>query len=333
MAIERKTVIFYDERHISHQTRKEDPCEIGERVELIKSVIENSNLDVIWCKPKVREPQVIYKTHLPAMLDSLKRYSGFAEPGDEIFTRYYAVGDSFRSTPITRGTYEQALLAACSAIDAGNMINNQVTKLTFSLSRPPGHHAGREFYHGFCFMNNAALAARTIRAKDQKVAILDFDIHHGDGTQDIFYNTGEVLFISLHVNPNFISSHTGFPNEQGEGKSKGMIVNMPLEAGISVGAYRKRFDEAINLLGNYKPNAIVVSAGFDAHKNDFPPGGESLTQLSDEDFGYLGEKLGTLDIPTCVVLEGGYNLKHLSDSVLAFLTSLEKRLIKRRKTL
>lgn len=330
MLKESRTFVVYDERHKNHQTRKSDPCEVSERIEAVKEALINSGLEIVWRKPEVYEHPLILKTHSKKMIEALRKYSILAELGDQIFTRFCR--DFTYSTPITRGTFGQAIISACCNIEAAGLIKTKTAKLTLSLSRPPGHHAGYDFYHGFCFFNNSALAARNLREKARKVAILDFDIHHCDGTQDIFYRTGEVLVISLHANPNLIFPHTGFVEEQGEGLGKGMIVNMPLEVGISAGKYKKRFDDAIKILDDFNPDALVLEAGFDGHRADFPPGGQPLTELSDEDFGYLGDRIGLLDIPTCVVFGGGYNLEHLPNSVLEFFTALENRLIKGRKT-
>lgn len=323
-----EAVILYDERHKLHQTRKDDPCENGDRVELVKKKIEASSLLFRWEKPSVSEQPLIFETHAPMMLRALQRYSSVAEPGDEIFTRYYAEGDYYHSTPITKGTYRQALISACCAIDASNFIARDETPLAISLSRPPGHHAGRNFYHGFCFINNAALAARTLYRDGFKTAILDFDVHHGDGTQDIFYSTGEALYVSIHLDPNNSFPATGFEHEQGEGKGLGLICNLPIEKGTSSETYKTIFDKALQIVRNFNPDAVVLSAGFDAHKDDYPPGGQSLTQLGDDDYGYLGYKIGTLKIPCCVVLEGGYNLKHLPLSVVNFLEELHPALLK-----
>lgn len=331
MLKETRTFVLYDERHKNHQTRKSDPCEVSERIETAREALIRSGIEIAWRKPEVCEHPLVFLTHSREMIDALRKYSSLAEPDDQIFTRFCR--DFTYSTPITRGTFNQAMISACCSIEAAELIKTKTAKLTLSLSRPPGHHAGHDFYHGFCFFNNSALAARNLREKAEKVAILDFDIHHCDGTQDIFYRTGEVLVISLHADPNLIFPHTGFAEDQGEELGKGMIVNIPLEVGISAGEYKKRFNGAIKILDDFRPDALVVEAGFDGHKTDFPPGGQPLTELSDEDFGHLGERIGSLDIPCCVVFGGGYNISHLPNSVLAFFTALENRLIKGRKTL
>lgn len=331
MSKETEIFVIYEEGHKAHQTRKTDPCEGDERVEVLREALEKSDLGIIWKKPKVYERPLILRTHSQRMIEALKRYSALAEQGDHIFTSFYK--DLLYSTPITYGTFKQALISASCSIEAAEVIRKGSTKLAFSLSRPPGHHAGREFYHGFCFINNAALAARNLKEKAGKVAILDFDIHHPDGTQDIFYNTGEVLLVSLHADPNLVFPYTGFQGEQGEGEGKGMIVNIPLEVGISAKGYKRKFDEAIKVITDYNPDAMIIEAGFDGHSADFPPGGKSLTELSEEDFSYIGDKIGSLDVPCCVILEGGYNLKYLPNSFLNFFCSLESRLIKGRKTI
>lgn len=331
MIKEADTAIVYHEGHNLHQTRPVDPCETGERVELIKAALESSGTGMSWVTPKVTEDPLIRETHDRNMLKALKSYSEMAVVGDRIFTSF--CHDSTFSTPITRGTYDQAVLSASCSLTASEMIRNKQALLTFSLSRPPGHHAGRDFYHGFCFINNGALAVRNLRQNPCKVAILDFDVHHCNGTQDIFYNTGEALVVSLHADPNQVFPNTGFANECGEGKGRGLIANLPFEVGISATRYLERLNEAIKLLSDYHPDVLVVEAGFDAHRADHAPGGSSLTELSEDSYGAIGSQIGSLDIPCCVILEGGYALKYLPDSFMAFFTALEQRLVKGRRSL
>lgn len=331
MSPEVKTYIVYDERHKNHMVRTVDPCESSERVEAVKDALLNSGLEIALKTPDITYHPLVYMTHSPLMIDDLKKYSDIAEPGDQIYTRFCR--DDSHSTPIQKGTFDQAMIAACSSIEAAELIKSCKAKLAFSLSRPPGHHAGYDFYHGFCYLNNAALAARNLLQVAKRVALIDFDIHHGDGTQNIFYKSGEVLFVSLHADPTIIFPMTGFANETGEGKGKGLVMNLPLDVGISASNYKMKFDIAIKTIEDYNPDVLVVDAGFDGHMADFPPGGEPLTQLTDMDYEYLGQKIGSLDVPSCVILEGGYNLNHLPDSVLHFFSSLNKRLIKGRKNI
>lgn len=330
MTAEAKAHVSYNPDHQTHSTRPIDPCEVSERVELIREALLASNISFDLVTPKFSDHPLIHMTHSEQMLETLKKFSSLAQPGDEIFTQFCA--DNSYSTPISRGTYEQALIAACASISASDSIKSGDTLLSFSLSRPPGHHAGYNFYHGFCFINNAAVAAKNLLEVSRKVAILDFDIHHPDGTQDIFYSSGDLLLLSLHSDPSTVFPMTGYANEQGEGKGKGLIVNIPLEIGISASAYKNSFKRAMGIIDDYNPDALVVSAGFDGHKEDYPPGGTKLTQLEVDDFGHLGHELGSLKVPACVVLEGGYNLDYLSQSVLVFFTSLNETLVKGKKT-
>lgn len=330
MEIEHDVFIVYDEKHAQHKTRKDDPCEIAERVDLVKNALLGSGLNIKVEAPNIYEHPLIKETHSPEMIELLQRYSDLLKVGDEAFTKFCS--DSAYSTPILKGTYDQAVLAASNSIHSSELLIQKKTKLAFSLSRPPGHHAGYDFYHGFCFINNAALAARNLRNAGAKVAVLDFDIHHGDGTQDIFFNSGEALFVSVHADPSVAFPFTGFPEEIGEGLGKGLIVNIPVDIGVSTDRYKEKFGRAIKTIDSYNPDVLVVSAGFDGHEEDHPPGRTPLAGLTADDYGYLGYKIGGLNIPSSVVFEGGYNLEHLPDSVNNFINSLNKSLVRGIKT-
>ena len=188
----------------------------------------------------------------------------------------------------------------------------------FALIRPPGHHAESNRVMGFCLFNNVAVAADwAIRNSTmEKVAIVDFDVHHGNGTQEIFYARSDVLYLSAHQYPFYPG--TGHFNQLGEGQGEGFTVNFPLRAGAGNPFYRKVFsDLVLPIVRQFDPQLILVSAGYDAHKND-PLAGMNLDV---EGFGQLVTLLNTLAQEVCegqilFVLEGGYNLPALSESVI-----------------
>ncbi|MEZ5341144.1 MAG: histone deacetylase [Acidimicrobiales bacterium] len=189
----------------------------------------------------------------------------------------------------------------------------------WSLVRPPGHHALSEKQMGFCLINNVAVAAKELRAAGERVAIIDIDAHHGNGTQDIFYDDGDVLFVSLHQYPWY--PYTGRPDEIGEGAGVGTTVNVTLPAGANGTAYRAAFDKVVvPAIDRFKPDWLLISAGFDGHRHD------PLTDLglTSTDYGELVTELVGLVPPgrRLLFLEGGYDLQSLKDSVTAVASAL-----------
>jgi acetoin utilization deacetylase AcuC-like enzyme len=212
-------------------------------------------------------------------------------------------------TPCTKTTFESALLAAGAAIEA-------VRVGGFALGRPPGHHAEPGRAMGFCIFDSIAIAARWAQAElgIGKVAILDWDVHHGNGTQAIFAEDPSVLFVSLHQWPFYPG--TGGPDEQGE-----TLLNLPLRAGTADDAYLEAFAAAERAIEAFEPELLLVSAGFDAHRED-PLGG---LELSTAVFGELARRAARLAPRVAAVLEGGYNLRTLPALVEAALDGFDGR--------
>ncbi|MFY0990657.1 histone deacetylase family protein [Halomonas sp. C05BenzN] len=199
--------------------------------------------------------------------------------------------------------------AAAEAVLAGD-------NTAYALCRPPGHHAGPERAGGFCFLNNAALAATVLREQFSRVAILDVDLHHGNGTQDIFYHRGDVWTGSLHADPaDFYPFFWGGAHEEGLGDGLGANVNLPLPLGSDGSAFLEHLDRLILRLADYRPEAVVVALGLDAHKHD-PLAGFTLET---RDFTRVGRRLADIGLPTVLVQEGGYPTEHLSDNLAAFM--------------
>jgi acetoin utilization deacetylase AcuC-like enzyme len=226
-------------------------------------------------------------------------------------------------TSFGAGSFEVALLAsgaACSAAESA--LSGEAA---FAIARPPGHHAGRDYGMGFCLLNHAAVAAAHARSLGaEKVAILDWDVHHGNGTQDIFYADGSVLYLSVHQSPFYPG--TGAVREVGEGEGRGYTVNIPLPAGSGEDVYAAVFAGVfLPVLRELRPEALIVSAGFDAHADDLLGG----MRLQAESFGGFAAVLVALmrEIeapPPAFVMEGGYDLDALAESVAATIEGAER---------
>jgi acetoin utilization deacetylase AcuC-like enzyme len=218
------------------------------------------------------------------------------------------------SACIVRGTYEAALSAANCALSAARAITND-ERAAFALCRPPGHHAGRDYAAGYCFINNAAVAANWLSSKG-KVALLDIDYHAGNGTQDIFYARNDVLTISIHADPDFEYPYfIGFADETGTGAGLGFHRNFPLPAGADDAAYLAALDKALKLITDYRPASLVISTGMDIYKDD-PLGKFKVTR---EAIGEIGRRLANLGLPSLFVMEGGYNNAALGENIVKLL--------------
>ena len=227
---------------------------------------------------------------------------------------YFAVDGS---TPLLRNSHATALLGAATAM-AGAEALLAGEPLVYSLARPPGHHAGREFYAGYCLLNNAALAAARL-TRSGRVAVLDVDFHHGNGTQDIFYDREEVLYVSLHCRPQEAYPYiAGEKDETGSGKGAGCNVNLPLPAGTDWPRYRPALEAALEKIAAFGPDSVVVSLGFDTVAGD-PMGS---FRLRVEEFEEMGRLIAGLGMPLLVVQEGGYLVSALGQCALTFFAGL-----------
>jgi acetoin utilization deacetylase AcuC-like enzyme len=222
------------------------------------------------------------------------------------------------SACIVEGTFAAALASANCALSATEAIVNR-ERVAFALCRPPGHHAGKDYAGGYCFINNAAVAAHKLSATG-KVALLDVDYHCGNGTQDIFYDRADVLTISIHADPHFeYPYYAGYAEETGTGPGLGFHKNFPLEpsAGTDDARYRSALEEALILIQNFAPKYLVVSAGMDIYADD-PLGKIKLTT---DGIGDIGRLISALHLPTVIVMEGGYNNEALGRNMVAFLST------------
>ena len=223
--------------------------------------------------------------------------------------------------PIVAGTWEAALGAAGCAVEAAELVRGG-SKAAYALCRPPGHHATADRAGGFCYLNNAAIAAQLLRKQYARVAIVDIDVHHGNGTQEIFYDRGDVLFASIHADPSgFYPYFSGTVGERGAGEGQGANLNVPFPVGSGDAEVLAAFGEALAGVREFSPQAVVISLGFDAHERD-PHGAHRVTTA-----GYLrmAELLGKLALPTVLVQEGGYLHDELGNLARDFLFAFEGR--------
>jgi acetoin utilization deacetylase AcuC-like enzyme len=222
------------------------------------------------------------------------------------------------SACIVEGTYQAALASANCALSAAEAVVNGA-RAAFALCRPPGHHAGKDYAGGYCFINNASVAANWLSSK-QKVALLDIDYHCGNGTQDIFYERDDVLTISIHADPNFeYPYYAGYANETGKGVGLGFHKNFPLERSTDDALYLSALEEALHLIRQFEPKYLVVSAGMDIYADD-PLGTIKVTTAG---IGEIGKRVSALGLPTIIVMEGGYNNDALGRNIVSFLGEFE----------
>ncbi|NLK41325.1 MAG: histone deacetylase family protein [Planctomycetes bacterium] len=216
---------------------------------------------------------------------------------------YYCI-DTF--TPLDRNAYDAAKAAVDVALTAAEQVLHGC-QLAYALCRPPGHHAERRVFGGFCYFNNAAIAAQFL-SKHGSVAMLDIDFHHGNGAQDIFYTRRDVLTVSIHGHPNFAYPYfSGFADETGQGDGKGFNHNYPLAENAGATEYVTALDKALGNVRKFSPMFLVVCVGFDIMKGD-PTGSFGLNGRMVKQ---IGQAIGALNLPTLVVQEGGYSLRNL----------------------
>jgi acetoin utilization deacetylase AcuC-like enzyme len=199
-------------------------------------------------------------------------------------------------------------LSAAEAIANGE-------RAAFALCRPPGHHAGKDYAGGYCFINNASVAANWLSAKGN-VAVLDIDYHCGNGTQDIFYDRADVLTISIHADPHVeYPYYAGYAGETGTGAGLGFHKNLPLERGTDDARYLSALEEALGLIRKFAPTYLVISAGMDIYADD-PLGTVKVTTTG---IGEIGRRIAALGLPTVIVMEGGYNNEALGRNIVTLL--------------
>ena len=239
-----------------------------------------------------------------------------AKPPRELAVRagYYCI-DTF--TPLTKSAYLAALEAVDCALTAAQALG-QGRRLAYALVRPPGHHAERRVFGGFCYFNTTAVAAHYLSAQGP-VAVIDLDYHHGNGTQNIFWQRGDVFTASIHGHPNFAYPYfSGFKEETGAGAGLERNLNLPLAEKVDGQRYHRALSTVLRRVARFRPTYLVVALGLDTAKGD-PTGSWSLTP---DDFEVFGRMIGTLRLPTLVVQEGGYRIRSLGVNARRFFQGL-----------
>ncbi len=304
-----KTGLITSTSYQNHDTGPGHPEQIARVTVINENFKRLNNKNILWKKPSLITDDIIRDTHDSDYVDLVKK--SFPSKGFSSLD-----GD----TIISPGSREATFDAAGSIITAIDGVQNEEFKNAFCNIRPPGHHSSQNKSAGFCILNNVGIGAKYLlnKHKYKKIAIVDFDVHHGNGTQDIFYNNENVLFISTHQYPYYPG--TGSEKEKGKFNN---ICNIPLPAGTNSEEYLNAFELALKRLKDFKPEFILISAGFDGHEAD------PLAQmkLKTEDFYVITKRILEVSKKFCEgkvvsILEGGYDLQALVDSTKRHVDAL-----------
>jgi len=330
-SIEQIALVVNDKHHI-HHVHDRGYVEAPVRVATILAAIEPSGLFAL-SQPRAFSDKHITAVHDADLVNYLRRACEEMPEGKSLYPYIFPIRNKTRPpkepsvlsgyycidtfTPINRNAYPAARRGVdCALTAAAEILAGR--RIAYALVRPPGHHAERRAFGGFCYFNNNAIAAHYLSGHG-RVAILDIDYHHGNGQQDAFYRRADVLTISIHGHPKFAYPYfTGFEDERGEGEGEGFNWNLPLPEAVDGPLYAKALEKAILRIRAFKPNFLVVALGLDTAKND-PTGTWGLLA---KDFETNGRLIGELSLPTLVIQEGGYRNRTLGTNALGFFKGL-----------
>lgn len=308
--------------------------EVPARGDVFRGVL--ATLDIPVVEARDHGIGMIGKVHSPDYLSFLRsvypRWSQLPDASEEIIpksnpSRYAStypqdiigqVGWHLMDTscPLGAGTWKGVYASAQTAISAAAAVAERETRYAYAICRPPGHHAYSDGGAGFCFLNNAAIAAERLRESYDRVAILDVDLHHGNGTQAIFWNRRDVMTISIHADPSFCYPHYwGYAHERGAADGFGYNLNLPIPEGTNDQGYMAALDKAIEALESFAPDAIILALGLDASEHD----PFAVLKVTTNGFSHIGQRVQALDKPTLIVQEGGYISPILGDNLSAVL--------------
>ena len=325
-------LLYVNADHEIHHVRERGYVEAPVRIRVILRELEASGL-FQELKPRRFSERHILAVHDRGYVDYFKRVCKSLPEGSSVYPYVFPVRNQARPphdlavragyycidtfTPLDRNALKAATGAVnCAMSGADALLHGD--RMAYALVRPPGHHAEREVFGGFCYFNSAAIAAHYLSAH-ARVAILDVDYHHGNGQQSIFYGRSDVLTVSIHGHPRFAYPYfSGFAEEIGEGEGAGYNLNLPLPETIDSARYHLTLDKALRRVREYDPAFLVVALGLDPAKGD-PTG---TWRLSPADFHENGRRIGALRKPTLVVQEGGYRTRTLGANARAFFTGL-----------
>ncbi|SFN64277.1 Acetoin utilization deacetylase AcuC [Roseovarius lutimaris] len=327
----------HDPKHFMANGKVLPSPEQPERIARLRSGAEAAGCDFIAPKDAGLGP--IAALHSPEYVTFLKniyiRWQRIEGAGEEVIPNIHpanrsdnypksAVGQAGyhqvdTACPIGKGTWEAAYWSAQSAVTGADLLADGA-RAGYALCRPPGHHAYGDLAGGFCFLNNAGIAAERLRTRGLRAAILDVDVHHGNGTQGIFYDRDDVLTLSIHADPaRFYPFFWGHAEERGAGRGIGYNLNLPLARGTGDEAYLKVLDTALERIIAFGADVVVVALGLDAYEGD-PFKGLAITTPG---FGRIGAAIAGLGLPTLFVQEGGYLCDELGENLTAALTGFE----------
>lgn len=335
--------VFFNRKQLDHKPlyewamgEKIEHPETTSRAENILSAVSNDPSLFKVFEPKEIEKSVLKKVHRPGIISLYEASKKILEgttfypsvfpkkrdhdyDPDDIRRAGYFCFDS--GTPLTSTTWDAAVGSASSANDASLYVESGAGKVAYALCRPPGHHASRDLFGGYCYFNNAGIIATRVK-KQCRVVILDIDFHHGNGTQEIFYKDKQVLFISIHGHPKeFYPFFSGFEHEVGADEGKGFNCNITLPKSCDGQEYMKTIrKKVIPMIKAFDPGFFILSAGFDTYKKD--PIGKFTLDTSD--YNVLGEELAKINLPTVILQEGGYCVDELGANVVSFLRGFTK---------
>jgi len=329
--------LVINDRHDIHHVHDRGYVESPVRIQSILAELDKSGL-FVRINPRPFAERHLLEVHATDFVRYLKRACNDVPEGKSLYPYVFPIRNKTRPpkepsvlsgyycidtfTPINKNAYPAARRAVDCALTASREVLGG-RRLAYALVRPPGHHAERRFFGGFCYFNNAAIAAQYL-CHFGRVALLDIDYHHGNGAQDIFYRRSDVLTISLHGHPSFAYPYfTGFEEELGEGEGEGFNLNLPLPEKLDGAGYRQSLTLALNRIETFNPSFLVVALGFDPAKGD-PTGTWNLTT---RDFNMNGKAIGSLGLPTVVIQEGGYKTRTLGKNARAFFNGLAEAVL------
>jgi acetoin utilization deacetylase AcuC-like enzyme/GNAT superfamily N-acetyltransferase len=325
-------VVVINDRHEIHHVHERGYVESPVRIRSIVDALMPHGL-FVEVKPRKFPDKHLYTVHEAGFVNYLRRACREMEEKKSLYPYIFPIRNKTRPphepsvlsgyycidtfTPISRNAYPAARRGVdCALTAARELLEGR--RITYALVRPPGHHAERASFGGFCYFNNNAIAAEYLTAYG-RVAILDIDYHHGNGQQDIFYRRSDVLTVSIHGHPDFAYPYfSGFKEECGEGEGEGFNLNLPLPEAVDGAAYLKALEKALRRIADFKPAFLIVALGLDPAKGD-PTGTWSLNA---KDFEANGSLIGGLGLPTLVVQEGGYRTRSLGTNALHFFKGL-----------